>query len=342
MREGVASRVVRPTAPAVAEENLKRVEEASGAEPIGLRQHFGAKRGGEADRLQRRRSRTTRAAGGTAIDSAYRRVLTADCNELRSGDRRGMERIEPTPEPPDRDGVPRTLLAFTCAVLFVVAEVVLLPLVETAWAVVFAIASVVGLLVLVLWAIELDIRPHAARRRELRGAPVLGRTGAPVRPSPPATWSGPPGHRRVLLVASERVGAAALTPLVAGHGADTAVLVVAPALQPTRLDYWIADSDEPIERARQVQQATVAGLLRAHIPSNGHVGSRDPVTAIEDALRFFDADEIVLALHTHGQRRYGERHLRAEVEQRFQRPTVELEPQHALAPHARQAGDQLA
>jgi hypothetical protein len=245
-----------------------------------------------------------------------------------------MECIEPTPEPPDRDGVPRTLLAFTCAVLLVVAEVVLLSVVETGWAVVFAIASIFALLGLVLWAVELDIRPHAPGRREVRDAPV--------RSSPPATWSGPPGHRRVLLVASEPMSPAALTPLVAGHGADTAVLVVAPALQPTHLDYWIGDSDEPIERARQVQQATVAALLRAHIPSNGHVGSRDPVTAIDDALRFFDAHEIVLALHTHGQRRYGERHLRAEVEQRFQRPTIELEPQRAPAPHARQAGDQLA
>jgi len=145
-------------------------------------------------------------AGGTAIDSAYRRVFAADCIESRRGDRGGMERIEPTPEPPDRDGVPRTLLAFTCAVLFVVAEVVVLSLVETAWAVVFAIASIVALLVVVLWAIELDIRPRAARRPEVRGAPV--------RTSPPATWSGPPGHRRVLLVASERMGVAALTPLV--------------------------------------------------------------------------------------------------------------------------------
>jgi hypothetical protein len=128
-----------------------------------------------------------------AIDSAYRRVFAADCNEPRSGDRGGMERVEPTPEPPDRDGVPRTLLAFACAVLFVVAEVVVLALVETGWAVVFAIASIVVLLAVLLWAIELDIRPRAARRGEV--------LGAPVRPSPPAAWSGPPGHLRVLLVA---------------------------------------------------------------------------------------------------------------------------------------------
>jgi hypothetical protein len=210
---------------------------------------------------------------------------------------------------------------------------VVVSLVQTGWAVAFSLASIVALLAILLWAVEPDIRPRAARRREVRGAPV--------QPSPPASWSGPPGHRRVLVVASEPVSAAALTPLLAGHGGDTAVLVVAPALQPTRLDYWFSDSDEPVERARQVQQATVAALLRAQIPSNGHVGARDPLTAIGDALRVFDADQIVLALHTHGPRRYGERHLRAEVEQRFERPTIELEPPYAPAPHARRAGDQL-
>ena len=45
-------------------------------------------------------------AGGTAIDRAYRRVFASDCNEPRTGHRRGMQRIEPIPEPPDRDGYP--------------------------------------------------------------------------------------------------------------------------------------------------------------------------------------------------------------------------------------------
>ena len=120
----------------------------------------------------------------------------------------------------------------------------------------------------------------------------------------------------MLLVASEAMSAAGLSPIVGGDTADTAVLVVAAALQRTRLEYWAADSDEPIERARRIQQATTGALRRAHVPSSGHVGSRDFIAAIDDALRFFDADEIVLALHTHGRRRYGERHLRAEVEQR--------------------------
>ena len=232
-----------------------------------------------------------------------------------------MERTEPTPQPPDSEGVPRTLLAFAWATLLVVADVVLLALADTAWALAFSIFAVVVLFGIVLWAVELDIKPHAPRRRRVQGGPA--------RPGVPTTWSGPPGHRRVLLVASQPVRAAALSPIVTDDGPDTTVLVVAPALQRTRLGYWTSDSDEAIDHARHVQQSTVRALQSAHIQSSGHVGSRDPLAAIDDALRIFDADEIVLALRTHGSRRYGERDLRAEVEQRFRRPAIELEPPDA-------------
>jgi hypothetical protein len=223
-----------------------------------------------------------------------------------------MERIEPAPEPPDRDGVPRTLFMFVWAALVVVAEVVLVALAQAAWAVVLAIASVLVLGGIVLWAIELDLQPYVARRR--------GDGDGPAHTGVPPAWSGPPGHRRVLLLASEPVSAAALSPTL---GPDTAVLVVAPALRRTRLENWTSDSDEPIKRARRIQEATTEALQRAHIPSGGHVGSRDPMVAIDDALRFFDADEIVLALRTRGRR------LRAEVERRFGRKTIELAPEGA-------------
>jgi predicted TIM-barrel enzyme len=104
------------------------------------------------------------------------------------------------------------------------------------------------------------------------------------------------------------------------------VLVVAPALHRTRLRYWVSDSDEAIEHARAVEQQTVHMLRREDVPSSGHVGSSDPVKAIEDALRFFDADRIAIAMHTTGKRRYRERELRAEVERRFGRPVITVEP----------------
>jgi hypothetical protein len=162
--------------------------------------------------------------------------------------------------------------------------------------------------------------PRMAVRRE------PARPARTARPGVPQAWSGPPADRRVLLVASEPVDEARLSRILDGPRARTTVLVVAPALHRTRLRYWVSDSDEAIEHARGVQEATVRALQREDVPSSGHVGSSDPLAAIADALRFFDADRIALALHTRGPHRYRERDLRAEVEHRFERPVIALEP----------------
>jgi hypothetical protein len=104
------------------------------------------------------------------------------------------------------------------------------------------------------------------------------------------------------------------------------VLVVAPALHRPRLRYWVSDSDEAIAHAQAVERLTVHALRGEDVASSGHIGSADPMAAIEDALRFFDADRIALAMHTTGKRRYRERDLRAEVERRFGRPVIAVEP----------------
>jgi hypothetical protein len=230
-----------------------------------------------------------------------------------------VESRAPEPGPPDRDGIPRTLIAFASATLLVVGGVVALARADDAWGVVLAVVLLVSLLVIVLWMIELDIDfPRVVVRRRRRSPPA--RTGVPQ------AWSGPRADRRVLLVASEPVDEAGLARVLGGDRTRPAVLVVAPALHRTRLRYWVSDSDEAIDHARGVQEATLRALQRENVPSSGHVGSPDPLAAIADALRFFDADRIVIALHTRGPHRYRERDLRAEVERRFGRPVIALEP----------------
>jgi hypothetical protein len=195
---------------------------------------------------------------------------------------------------------------------------VVLARADDAWGVVFGVVLMVFVLAVVLRQLDVDLGgARVAVRR--RGA-------GPARPGVPSAWGGPPADRRVLLVASDPVGPAALARVLDGDGSRTAVLVVAPALHRTRLRYWVSDSDEAIAHARGVQEETVAALRRANVPTNGHVGSPDPVAAIADALRFFDADRIALALHTRGPHRYRERDLRAEIERRFGRRAVALEP----------------
>jgi hypothetical protein len=225
----------------------------------------------------------------------------------------------------DRRAFPRSLVVFSAAMLAAVGAVVVIAVTGSYWAVAFAVLVMLAVLAAVVGELELEIggRRLAWPRRSRR------RPRAAARPGVPAEWSGPPAAHRLLLVASEPVEDGQLTQLLGGGG--TAVLVVAPALHRTGLRYWVSDSDEAIEHARRVEEQTLRELRRRGVPSSGHVGAGDPVAAIEDALRFFDADRIALALHTHGRRRYRERDLRAEIERRFKRPVVAVEAASARA-----------
>jgi nucleotide-binding universal stress UspA family protein len=102
----------------------------------------------------------------------------------------------------------------------------------------------------------------------------------------------------LLVVANETVQGNALVETVCDTALyrDAEVLVVAPALN-TRLRHWMSDSD----RARQAAQARLAGcvsrLQDAGVRATGQVGDADPMRAIEDAMRVFEADEIVIGTH---------------------------------------------
>jgi hypothetical protein len=129
------------------------------------------------------------------------------------------------------------------------------------------------------------------------------------------------------VVASEPVDQALVTD---GLGRSVppaaAILVVAPALTSGRLRYWMSGTDAAITRARMVERASVAALRHAGVAAAGHVGSGDAIAAIEDALRFFDPELIVLLFHRTGRKAYRERPLRAEVERRFGRAVAEVDP----------------
>lgn len=222
----------------------------------------------------------------------------------------------------DDSGSPRSLLVFTAAALTVVAGVVLLAVTDSAWALIVAVCVLLLLLAVVLRELE----------AEISGREVPAAAGAPVAGAAPAAWRGPPARHRLLLVTSEPVSGSQLRAILAGEPrGGTAVLVVAPALDRGWLRYWVSDDDEGIARAGTVEEATVQALRRERVPAAGHVGAADPITAIEDALRFFDADRIFLALHRDGDRRYRERDLRAEVERRFGIPAYAIEPTSSIA-----------
>src|SRR5262249_50906669 len=132
------------------------------------------------------------------------------------------------------------------------------------------------------------------------------------------------GEHRILVVANETVaGAELLSTLLDRVRPTTRVLVVSPALN-SPLRHWASDSDDARAAAAARLDASLARMRDAGIDANGTVGDSDPVLAIEDALRTFPADEIVLSTHPPGRSNWLERDVVERVRARFSRPVTHV------------------
>jgi hypothetical protein len=107
------------------------------------------------------------------------------------------------------------------------------------------------------------------------------------------------GVHSILVVANETVGGRALLREIERRtrGKRGAVHVVAPALVESRVKFALADVDEARELARARLEKSLAALAQLDVDATGDVGDADPNLAIEDALRLFPADEVIISTH---------------------------------------------
>jgi len=134
-----------------------------------------------------------------------------------------------------------------------------------------------------------------------------------------------PHPRRILVIANETVGGRPLREEVVkrAQGSNVEILVVAPALNsPVR--HWVSDEDEARAAAQQRVDASVARLAETGASVRGEVGDAEPLQAIEDALRTFGADEIVLSTHPEGRSHWLEQGLVEEARRRFALPITHV------------------
>ncbi len=136
----------------------------------------------------------------------------------------------------------------------------------------------------------------------LAGAVAAGRREAVRRASlreaaeAPHTVSTAPAHR-ILVVANESLGGPELRrELMERLELWPELYVVAPALC-SRSHRWTSDCDEELDAARRRLAATLAWAAEQGFAARGEVGDADPLLALEDALRQFAPDEIVIATH---------------------------------------------
>ncbi|HEY2073306.1 MAG TPA: hypothetical protein VGG88_07010 [Gaiellaceae bacterium] len=168
----------------------------------------------------------------------------------------------------------------------------------------------------------------------LKDEPVPG-AGVPL---PKLTSETPAGTHRVLVVANETIGGQALRAELERIGQPgTELLVVAPALaSPVR--HWVSDVDGARHNAEERLNESVAILRAAGFNARGEVGDQDPLVAIEDALRTFGADEIVISTHPEGRSHWLEQKLVDRARERFAVPithvVVDLDAESASAPRA--------
>jgi GABA permease len=107
------------------------------------------------------------------------------------------------------------------------------------------------------------------------------------------------GKHRLLVVANETVGGEALLEEIRDRcrNRDCQILVMTPALVGSRASHWASDVDEAIELARQRMELSLIAIDELGLKAKGEIGDSDPNVAIEDALRAFPADEILISTH---------------------------------------------
>jgi hypothetical protein len=134
-----------------------------------------------------------------------------------------------------------------------------------------------------------------------------------------------PDERRILVIANETVGGGPLRRQIEerSSGYDTEVLVVSPALNsPVR--HWASDEDGARAEAQQRLRASLERLREAGIEARGEVGDGDPLQAIEDAVRTFGPDEIIISTHPEGRSHWLERGVVTGARERFAVPITHV------------------
>ena len=156
---------------------------------------------------------------------------------------------------------------------------------------------------------------------------------------PPVAQAPPPhpvGERRILVIANETVTGRALLSEIhrRSEGAPTKVLVVCPALN-SHVKHWTSDEDEARAQAEQRLERSLAALREVGVDARGEIGNDDPLQAIEDALRTFAPDELIISTHPEGRSNWLERGVVAGAHERFVMPVthvvVDLEAERSAA-----------
>jgi hypothetical protein len=130
---------------------------------------------------------------------------------------------------------------------------------------------------------------------------------------------------KLLVITSEPVSADRLRSALPSDAEPTSaeVMVVAPALHESALRFWMSDANEAIARTEEVRRRSLEQLGAEGVSAAADTGESDPEDAVEDVLKTFPADHILVFTHRGEEQRYREDVDAGTLEDRFGVPVTE-------------------
>jgi hypothetical protein len=152
---------------------------------------------------------------------------------------------------------------------------------------------------------------------------LRSRHEAPIQTAPPRR--GAENERRILVIANETVGGTTLREEIRrrSEGYDEHVLVVCPALN-SPIRHWASDEDQARAAAQERLDRSLGRLSEAGVDARGEVGDSEPLQAIEDAVRTFGPDEIIISTHPEGRSNWLEKGVVSGARERFAVPITHV------------------
>lgn len=131
------------------------------------------------------------------------------------------------------------------------------------------------------------------------------------------------GGRRLLVAAGAAVADVTTLPALVRGLLDAAsdILVVTPVL-PGRLEWWASDTDRARYEADARLETVLGQFEELEVPAAGRAGDETPLTALDDAVRSFAPDHILIALRGAQDADWQERGLVDQVRRRFGLPVT--------------------
>jgi hypothetical protein len=134
--------------------------------------------------------------------------------------------------------------------------------------------------------------------------------------------------RRIVVIANETCAGAGVVEEVAyrAGGESAEVLVVAPALTSSRLAHWMsADMEARTAQAEERLHRSVDALNAATgLSARGEVGDGDPLQALDDAIRSFHPDEVIISTHPPARSTWLERRVVQQAREKFSLPITHI------------------